>query len=93
MIYIIMRNLWCHRRKNLLTVFICIFIITLLSLYNGNIEGTQRQLSLLPSALPVYSRITNLDGSQDVGLDIRGELILNLIDSIHVLLQKRGQKN
>ena len=84
MIYIVIRNIWCHRRKNLLTAFICIFIITLLCLYNGNIEGTQRQLSLLPNALPVYSRITNLNGSQDVGLDIRGELILNLIDSIHV---------
>ena len=84
MIYIVSRNLLCHIRKNILTTLICIFIISLLGLYVGNIEGTQRQLSQLPEALPVYSRITSLDGSQDVGLDICGELILNLAASNHV---------
>lgn len=77
-------NIRRYKYKSITTICICIFVILLLNLYLGNINSSKRQLESLPSVIPVYCRITNLNGSQEAGLEIAEELILNLQSSSYV---------
>lgn len=79
-----MRNLLRHKSKNILNFCICLIVILLLNLYLGNIESSKAQLHSLPDAIPIYCRITNLDSSQEAGLEISEELIKDLKVSPYV---------
>lgn len=81
---IALRNIWRCKLKSILTIFICICISTLLNLYWGNIVSNRNQLMDLSKSMPISCRITNLNGSKEVGLEIKEEQILNLKSSTHV---------
>lgn len=79
-----LRNIRRCRLKSFLTILICICISTLLSLYWGNIVSNRNQLVGLSESIPIFCRITNLNGSMESGLEIPEEQILNLKSSSHV---------
>ena len=79
-----MRNIWRCKSKSILTIFLCIIIISLLNVYWGNIESNRRQLNDLADTIPIYCRISNLTGSKVAGLDIPEETVQNLQSSSHV---------
>lgn len=77
-------SIWRCKLKSILTILICICIITLLNLYWGNIQSYRKQLVDLADSMPIYCRITNLNGTKEAGLDIPEERIINLQSSSHV---------
>lgn len=66
----IQKNIIKHWKKSSLSVVISAMIVLFLLLYIGNIEGNKEQLLKLGETIPVTGRICNIDGSQDVGLQI-----------------------
>lgn len=78
------RNICRYRSKSILTIFICIFITSLLNVYWGNIESSRKQLTDLADTMPIYCRITNLNGSKVAGLNINETTIQNLQASSHI---------
>ncbi len=79
-----LRNIWRCKSKSILIIFICIFIISLLNVYWGNIESNRKQLIDLADTIPIYCRISNLNGSKVAGLDIPEVTVQNLQSSSHV---------
>ena len=79
-----LRNIWRCKSKSILTICVCIFIISLLNVYWGNIESNRKQLIDLADTIPIYCRISNLNGSRVAGLDIRDVTVQNLESSSHV---------
>ncbi len=79
-----LRNIWRCKSKSILTIFLCIFIISLLNVYWGNIESNRKQLTDLADTIPIYCRISNLNGSRVAGLDIPEMTVQNLQSSSHV---------
>lgn len=75
---IVLRNMKRNRWKSIITVGICIFVLILLNLYLNNIYNCKMQLSDLPNINPIYCRISNLNGSSEVGLEISEDIIKNL---------------
>ncbi len=78
------RNILRCNAKSILTICICIFIIIPMTLYWGNVESGRKQLRELADAIPIYCRITNLNGSREAGLEISEDKILSLQASRHV---------
>lgn len=76
-IYNIKRNKW----KSIITFGICIFVFLLLNLYLNNIYICKMQLNDLANISPIYCRVSNLSGSNEVGLEISEKLIRNLESS------------
>lgn len=72
------RNICRSKLKSVLTISVCVCIITLLYLYWGNIENANRQLRKLADNIPIQCRISNLNGNKVVGLDIPDEQVRNL---------------
>jgi len=81
---IALRNIWRCKLKSTLTILICICICTLLNLYWGNIVSNRNQLVDLSKSMPIFCKITNLNGSMESGLEIPEKQILNLQSSSHV---------
>lgn len=79
-----LRNIWRFKIKSILTILICVFIISLLNVYWGNIESSRKQLNDLADTMPIYCRISNLVGSKVAGLDIAEVTIDNLQSSSYV---------
>lgn len=79
-----LRNILRCKSKSILTIFLCIFLISLLNVYWGNIESNRRQLTDLADTIPIYCRISNLNGSKVAGLDIPEVTVQNLQSSSHV---------
>lgn len=71
----IRKNIFRHRKKSLLSILISVLFILFLLLYFQNIEENEVQLSKLGETIPVTTRICNIDGSQEVGLQIEFERI------------------
>ncbi|MDF2472762.1 MAG: transporter permease [Anaerocolumna sp.] len=69
----IRKNIVSHRKKSILSLLISAMIVLFLLLYMENIEGNENQLMKLGETIPVTARICNIDGSQEVGLQIEFE--------------------
>lgn len=82
--YIIIRNLYRNRYKSIITLSICICLVLFLNVCIGNIDSNERQLESLPEAVPIYCRITSLNGNREAGLNIPGELVKKLQQSPYV---------
>lgn len=74
-------NIKRNRTKSIITAGICVFVLLLLNMYLKNIDSSKQQLESLPSVTSVYCRITNLNGSLEVGLEISEDLVDNLLSS------------
>ncbi|WRS26204.1 ABC transporter permease [Oscillospiraceae bacterium MB08-C2-2] len=71
--------------KSLLMVAVCTLIVLFLFLYIGSMQANQIQLANLPDAMPVYARISNLNGTMNSGgILIKENVINTLTDSPHV---------
>lgn len=81
---VVWRNIQRNKWKSMITVGICIFVYMLLSLYFNNFNHYSAQLKELPKIAPVYCRISNLNGSYEVGLEITEKLVNQLESSANV---------
>ena len=62
----------CRRKGcSLLTVAAGAFLFLFLGFFMGNLENTRNALETLGEKLPVSVKITNANGSEDIGLEIR----------------------
>ncbi|MCL6458966.1 MAG: ABC transporter permease [Gorillibacterium sp.] len=77
-------NIRRYKFKSILSVLIFGLIVLLLNLYIANIQTNRKQLSDLAKVLPVLAHISNLDGSQNVGLEIKKETVMQLQSSPYV---------
>lgn len=68
-------NIKRNRAKSMSTIIICVFVLGLLSVYFNQISSNKAQLEELAKIIPVYCRITNLNGSLETGLEISDTLI------------------
>lgn len=69
-IHTIYKNISRHRKKSFLSIVISTMIVLFLLLYMENIERNKAQLIKISQTIPVTGRVCNIDGSQDVGLQI-----------------------
>jgi len=67
-----------NKTKSIITVCICIFVFLLFDLYFNNIYINKIQLENLADIIPIYCRVTNLNGSLETGLVISEDLVRNL---------------
>lgn len=81
---IVILNIRRYKLKSILNILICALIVILLNLYMANMQASQKQLSDLAVALPVSARVSNVDGSESVGLEIRKQTIIQLQSSPYV---------
>lgn len=56
-------NITRHKPKSVLTVLICALLVLFLFLFMGSLSANTRQLAALPDAMPVYARVSNLNGT------------------------------
>lgn len=82
--YIIARNIARNKKKSLITILVCIFLVTAVNTYLGNMQSNRNQLMNLPEVMPVYCQITNLNGSKSTGIWIDEVLAGSLITSSKV---------
>lgn len=62
----------CRRKGfSLLTAMTGVFLFLFLGIYIGNLNNIRNALETLGEKLPVTVQITNANGSQDIGLEIR----------------------
>ncbi len=80
-IHQVQRNTVKHWKKSILSTLISFVIILFLLLYIQNIQNNQSQLIKLGETIPVTGRICNIDGSQEVGLEIDFDKIHQVLDS------------
>lgn len=77
-------NIKIHKYKSILTSILCMLMVMLFHLYLANINSNQRQLKDLAIIMPISARIVNLNGSQEVNLAIRDEMIQKLQTSQYI---------
>lgn len=80
----VFNNIKRNQVKSISTVAICFFVLGLLSVYFNQISSNKAQLEELAKIIPIYCRITNLNGSLETGLEISDTLVQEVIDNIHV---------
>jgi hypothetical protein len=68
-------NLSRQLRKSSLLLVLCAVMVGFLSLYAGNIQANREQLAALPNTIPITGFISNLSGSRNIGLQIKGSLL------------------
>lgn len=73
-----------HKVKVLLTILMDMLVVFLLHAYLSNIANNEKQLAMLPEAIPVNAYITTADGSRQAGIFIRDKLVQGLLDSAYV---------
>lgn len=66
----IKKNILIHWKKSSLSIILSILIVLFLLLYIGNIEKNTLQLARLGETIPVFVSVCNIDGSEEVGLQI-----------------------
>lgn len=66
----IRKNISKHWKKSSLSIVLSMLIVLFLLLYIGNIEKNTIQLSKLGETIPVSVSVCNIDGSEEVGLQI-----------------------
>lgn len=69
-VHSIRKNMMKHWKKSILSLLISLVLILFLLLYLQNIQSNQAQLIKLGETIPVTGRVCNIDGSQEVGLEI-----------------------
>lgn len=69
-IRVILKNIRCHIKKSFLAILISTLIVSFLLLFIQNIKENESQLSRLNDTMKVRAIICNIDGSQEVGLQI-----------------------
>lgn len=67
----IFRNICRRKGFSLLTAAAGAFLFLFLGIYMGNLENIRNALETLGEKLPVSVKITNDNGSEDIGLEIR----------------------
>jgi|GEM_PF-394409 ABC-type antimicrobial peptide transport system, permease component len=78
-------NVRRHKLKSLLAVLVCTLIVLFMFLYIGGVQANLQQLAGLPKAIPVYARVSNLNGTMNSGgLLIAQKVIEGLENSPHV---------
>lgn len=77
----IKKNISRHKKKSFLSILISGMIVLFLLLYIANIEKNETQLLKLGETIPVTGSICNIDGSQDVGLQIDFEKLQEMRDT------------
>ncbi len=82
--YIIARNIARNKKKSLITILICIFMVIVVNTYLGNMQSNRNQLMRLPEVMPVYCQITNLNGSKSTGIWVDEVLFESLITSSQI---------
>lgn len=73
-----------HKVKGFLTILMDMLVVFLLHAYLSNIANNEKQLAMLPEAIPVNAYITTADGSRQAGIFIRDKLVQGLLDSAYV---------
>ncbi len=73
-----------HKVKSLLTILMDMLVVFLLHTYLANIANNEKQLAMLPEAIPVNAYVTTADGSRQTGIFIRDKLVQGLLDSAYV---------
>ncbi len=79
--HLIRKNAMKHWKKSILSVLISLVIILFLLLYLQNIESNQTQLIKLGHTIPVTGWVSNIDGSQVVGLEIGFDKVHQVLDT------------
>lgn len=82
--YIVYRNMVRNKRKSLITIWICVFLVVSINVYLGNMQSNREQLNQLSETIPVYCQVTNLNGSLSTGIWIDEELAQKLLASDQV---------
>lgn len=77
----ILRNIKKHWKKSLLSIGISGLIVLFVSVYIQNMESNRMRLELLGTTIPVTGRVTNIDGSQEIGLKIDFEYLKKMQES------------
>lgn len=78
------KNIRRHIRKSALYFLICVISALTLEVYIAAVDRTEKQLLLLPDAMPIAARITSLDGARFAGLQIVEKTIDGLKSSDYV---------
>lgn len=78
------RNIFRYWKKSLLNFGICVMAVLLLNLYLGNLYSSTEQLEKLPEAMPVAAMVSNLCGSQTIGLEISRKTLDGIRSSQYV---------
>lgn len=73
-----------HKVKSLLTILMDMLVVFLLHTYLSNIANNEKQLAMLPEAIPVNAYVTTADGSRQSGIFIKDSLVQGLLDSAYV---------
>ena len=83
-IRLIGRNVSRHKYKTILYILIGVLIVLILDIYAGNMDKTGQELVRLPETLPVFARISNLNGSMRECLAIREDRVMGVRESEYV---------
>lgn len=80
----IRRNICRYRVKSLINLCICAMAVVLLNIYFGNLASSEQQLAELSEIMPVTACVSNLNGSQSVGLEIKEKTIKGIQQSPYI---------
>lgn len=78
------RNVSRHKYKSILHVLIGVLIVLILDIYAGNMDSTEKELVRLPERIPVFARISSLNGSMRECLTIREDRVMGVRESEYV---------
>ena len=73
-----------NKTKSIIGILVTGMMVILFQIYIGNMESVAAQLRQLPEVMPVYCYISNLNGTQRTGLEIKGEIYHSIAESEHV---------
>ena len=83
-IRLIGRNVSRHKYKSILHILIGVLIVLILDIYAGNMDRTGKELARLPERIPVFARISSLNGSMRECLTIREDRVMGVRESEYV---------
>lgn len=78
------RNVSRHKYKSILHVLIGVLIVLILDIYAGNMDSTEKELVRLSERIPVFARISSLNGSMRECLTIREDRVMGVRESEYV---------
>lgn len=78
------RGIVCHKYRSILHILIGVLIVLILDIYAGNMDRTGQELAKLPERIPVFARISNLNGSMRECLAIREDRVMGVRESAYV---------
>lgn len=77
----IKKNIVKHKKGTTISILVSIALIFFLNIYIGNLYQTQNHLMELSETMPIYGYISNLNGTQKVGLEIKEDLVEQIQNS------------